>query len=130
MAQMPSASRRGRVLIVHDEFMACAAFARVLMFADERVLLTSAREAFTRLMAGEHFDVILFKLMMPEMNGMELHQQLALHRPSLVERIVFLSSGVVPSDARAFLGQMKNPCVEIPFDESEVRALVRALLER
>ena len=83
--------------------------------------LRSAREAFTGLMAGEHFDVILLKLMMPEKNGMELHQQLAPHRPSLVERIVFIiGPGVAPSDARAILGQVKNPYLEIPFDTLEM----------
>jgi PAS domain S-box-containing protein len=127
---VPPPSRRGRVLVVDDEPMIGTAIRRTLQHEHEVVVLTSAREAFARLVAGEHFDVILCDVMMPEMSGVDLHQQLTLFRPALVERIVFLSGGTFTPNAHAFLGQVKNARLDKPFASEELHAVVRARLAR
>ena len=44
---------------------------KVLGAEHEVIVLSSARDALARLPSGEHFDVILCDLMMPEMTGMD-----------------------------------------------------------
>jgi PAS domain S-box-containing protein len=123
-----AASRRGRILVVDDEPMIGMAIRRTLQREHEVVTLTSAREAQERLTGGEHFDVILCDLMMPEMSGMELHQALASHSPGLAGRMVFLTGGAFTASARAFLDLVPNPRVEKPFSSQALRGLVQSLL--
>jgi PAS domain S-box-containing protein len=124
----PAASRRGRILVVDDEPMIGMAIRRTLQREHEVVVLTSAREAHARLTGGERFDVILCDVMMPEMSGMDLHQELTSQAPELAERFVFLTGGAFTSNARAFLGSVRNHRLEKPFSSQELRGLVQSLL--
>jgi PAS domain S-box-containing protein len=120
--------RRGRILIVDDEPLVSQAIRRALQREHEVVTLTSAREAYARLTGSEHFDLILCDIMMPEMSGIELYEQLAQVDPRLAGRMVFLTGGAFTPRAREFLSQLKNPCVEKPFIPRDLQELVRSLL--
>jgi CheY-like chemotaxis protein len=123
-----SAPKRGRILIVDDEPLVSQAIRRALQREHEVMALTSAREAHRRLTGGEQFDLILCDIMMPEMSGIDLHEELARHEPALAERMVFLTGGAFTPRAREFLSQIKNPCVEKPFLPRDLQELVRSLL--
>ncbi|HSP78104.1 MAG TPA: response regulator [Myxococcaceae bacterium] len=122
------APRRGRLLVVDDEPMIGMAIRRMLQREHEVVALTSAREALARILGGEHFDVILCDVMMPEMSGMELHEELTRCAPGLADRMVFLTGGAFTPQAREFLARVKNPQREKPFSSQELRELVHGLL--
>ena len=92
--------------------------------------MTSAREACARLKGGERFDVVLSDLMMPEMSGVELHQELSRLSPELAARMVFLTGGAFTPYARAFLNEVTNLRLEKPFSSEELRGLVQAMLAR
>ncbi len=126
--QAHAAPTRGRILVVDDEPMIGVAVRRSLQRHHEVVTLTSAREALARLQGGEHFDLILSDLMMPEMSGMDLHQELSLHLPGMTERMVFMTGGAFTPDARAFLERIENPRLEKPFSTQELQQLARELL--
>ncbi len=122
------APRRGRLLVVDDEPMIGMAIRRTLQREHEVVTLTSAREALTRILGGERFDVILCDVMMPEMSGMELHEELTRRAPELADRMVFLTGGAFTPQAREFLARVKNQRREKPFSAQELRDLVHELL--
>ncbi|PTL84701.1 response regulator [Vitiosangium sp. GDMCC 1.1324] len=124
----PTAARRGRILVVDDEPMIGVAIRRTLQREHEVLTLTSAKEAHARLLGGEHFDVILCDVMMPEMSGVELHQAIASCSPELAARMVFLTGGAFTPNARAFLAEVKNHRVDKPFSSDELRELMRTLL--
>jgi PAS domain S-box-containing protein len=126
--QPTGAARRGRILIVDDEPLVSQAVRRALQREHEVMTLTSAREAYARLTGGEHFDLILCDIMMPEMSGIDLHEELARVDPRLAQRMVFLTGGAFTPRAREFLSQTKNPCVEKPFVPRDLQELVRSLL--
>ncbi|MET0405410.1 MAG: response regulator [Cystobacter sp.] len=121
-------SRRDRILVVDDEPMIGVAIRRTLQREYEVITTTSAREACARLMGGEHFDLVLSDVMMPEMSGVELHQEIAHRWPDLVGRIVFLSGGAFTPQARAFLNTVGTPRLDKPFSSEELRGLVRTRL--
>ncbi|MFY0584082.1 response regulator [Cystobacter fuscus] len=81
-------------------------------------------------MSGEHFDVILCDVMMPEMSGVELHQQLAQHLPALADQLIFLSGGAFTPKAREFLARVDNRRVDKPFSARELRDMVQSVLAR
>ena len=119
---------RGRILVVDDEPMIGIAIRRTLQREHEVVTLTSAREACARLTGGERFDLVLSDLMMPEMSGVELHQELSRLSPELAARMVFLTGGAFTPYARSFLSEVQNHRLEKPFSAEELRGLVQSLL--
>jgi CheY-like chemotaxis protein len=117
--------RRGRLLVVDDERQIGNTLKLLLQPECEVVPLTSAREALRRLAAGERFDLIFCDLMMPEMTGMDFHDQLRSVAPAQADRIVFMTGGVFSARSRDFLETIKNPCLDKPFDIGQLMALIR-----
>ena len=118
---------RARILVVDDEPLMGSAMERVLS-EHEVVALTSARTALARIDSGEQFDVILCDMMMPDVNGMELHAQLSQRAPEMVERLVFVTGGAFTTEAIEFLERVPNLRLEKPLlPEVLHRAVARIL---
>ena len=120
--------RRGRILLLDDEAMVLLALRRILGPEHEIVSLTLAREALGRLAAGERFDVMLCDLMMPEMTGMDLHEELMRLAPDQASKMVFMTGGAFTPRAREFLDRVPNQRIEKPFEVQNLRALIQSLL--
>jgi PAS domain S-box-containing protein len=118
------APRRGRVLVIDDEPMVTRAIRRTLSDEHEVVTVDRARRGLEMIQTGDHFDVILCDLMMPEMSGIELHAELQKHAPRYASSMIFLTGGAFTPRAREFLEKMPNRWVEKPFDVAELRKLV------
>jgi signal transduction histidine kinase len=116
--------RRGRVLVVDDEPTISKAVQRALSPEHDVVAITSAKEALARIEAGEHFDVILCDLLMPEITGMDLHAKLLRVQSEQAARMVFLTGGAFTPRAQAFLDEVPNQRIEKPFATSDLRALI------
>jgi CheY-like chemotaxis protein len=87
-------------------------------------VVTRARDALSRIHGGARFDVILCDLLMPEMTGMDLHDELVLTAPDQAEAMVFVTGGAFTPRAREFLAEMASRCIEKPFDTAALRAAV------
>ena len=120
--------KRGRVLVVDDEPLVGRALRRSLEEEHEVVLVTSAREALLRLNAGEQFDAILCDIMMPEMTGYELYDQLLGSARDQARRMIFVTGGAFTPKARDFLDRVENKRVEKPFDVDRLKTLVRKMV--
>jgi PAS domain S-box-containing protein len=118
---------RARILVVDDEPLMGSAMERVLSDHDV-VAMTSARAALARIDSGERFDVILCDMMMPDMNGMDLHEHLSQRAPDLVERLVFVTGGAYTTEAMDFLERVPNLRLEKPLlPEALHRAVARVM---
>ena len=121
-------ARRGRVLVVEDEPLIRVALARMLASDHDVVEAESGAVAERLLAADGRFDVILSDLIMPDVSGMDLHDGLALTRPELAARMVFMTGGAFTQRARAFLEAVPNLRIEKPFDAVNLRELVHLLV--
>ena len=81
------------------------------------------RDALDRLLSEQPYDVVLCDLMMPEMTGMDLHEEVVRRLPEMAPRMAFLTGGAFTPRAREFLGRIQNPLK--PSNAGSVRALVR-----
>src|SRR6266849_4598093 len=66
-------------------------------------------------------------LMMPEMTGMALHQEMAALSPRLAQQMLFITGGAFTPLAQQFLQTVSNERLEKPFDAQELRDLVNRL---
>jgi CheY-like chemotaxis protein len=115
--------RVARVLVVDDDAAIVQVVRTVLRVDHEVVGTTCVREALDRLTAGEHYDLILCDVIMPQMTGTELYEQLQRTRPEQARRVVLMTGGVRAHGPRDDAASM--PVVlEKPFDVRSLLALV------
>jgi CheY-like chemotaxis protein len=129
-ASPPAPRRRGRVLVVDDEPALASALARSIERDHEVVVIASGRDALERLRRDDTFDVILCDLIMPQVTGMDLYDELHRTSPALADRIIFMTGGSFTTRARDFLAKVSNPALDKPFDLSTLSAMLRARTRR
>jgi CheY-like chemotaxis protein len=122
------ATRAGRVLVIDDEQMLCNAIQRILGAEHDVTTVTSAKEALSRLGTGERFDLILCDLMMPEMTGMDLYDELQQSMADQAAKFIFMSGGAFTDHARAFLARSCNQIIDKPFRGAGLRQVVARFL--
>lgn len=116
-------TRRATILVIEDE----PALGRVLprlLTPHQVTVVDRATDGLERLRGDRRFDVILCDVMMPEMNGMQFHQELVRVRPDIVDRVVFMSGGVFSPAIRAFFDSIANRRLEKPLDIPALRRLI------
>lgn len=116
-------SSRATVIVIDDEPLVGRSIRRALRGHDVEVF-ASGTEAIARLCSDAPYDVVFCDLMMPEVSGIEVYQQVAAQRPDLAERFVFMTGGAFTSAARAFLDATPLVCLEKPFELRQIRDLV------
>jgi signal transduction histidine kinase len=115
---------RVRVLVVDDEVSIGRALQRSLDPHHDVVVLTSGKEALARIASGERFDAILSDLMMPEVTGMEIYEELCRTAPDQAKRMIFITGGAFTERAREFLDRIPNPRIEKPFAVANILAII------
>jgi two-component system, cell cycle sensor histidine kinase and response regulator CckA len=122
----PAAPKR-RILVIDDERLFASAVRRMLHGEHDVTLVESGREAIGML-ADQDFDVVLCDLMMPEVTGMDVFNEVQRSRPGYEERMVFMTGGAFTLAARQFLESVPNVRLDKPFTKDEIRAVVRRLV--
>jgi signal transduction histidine kinase len=120
--------RRARVLLVDDDPGVLTVARRVLETAYEVEALGDARSALAMLSQGPRVDVILCDLMMPDMSGMELYNEVARRSPIFAERMLFMTGGAFTPEATTFLEKCGRANVSKPFDVKELFSAVETVL--
>ncbi len=120
----PPPAQRARVLVIDDEIAIGRALERNLGPYHDVIALTSGREALARIAAGERFDAIVSDLMMPEVTGIEIYEELSRVAPDQAKRIIFLTGGAFTDRARQFLDRVPNPRIEKPFEIANILAII------
>ena len=113
---MPS---RGRVLLVDDERSVLDSYARSLVDAGFEVGQASAGVEALRLVADEHFDVVLTDFSLPEMDGLSLLRRLRA-RDFDVPVILMLSEPDNETEIQAVEGGALK-CLLKPIDAKDLR---------
>jgi CheY-like chemotaxis protein len=111
-----------RILLIDDE----APIARILsrLLRDyEIVHVSSAGEGLT-LLAREDFPVIFCDLLLPGLDGIELHGIVERELAPLQDRFIFLTGGSATNRAREFFQRVHNRCIDKPFSSAEIREAV------
>ncbi len=121
---------RRRILLVDDERPLVEAYALLLEKHYEVVTAVNGEEALARMNEPGVFDAVICDLVMPGLSGMGLHAWLEVHRPELVDRLIWMTGGAVGDDARTFLDHTTNLVLKKPVDIHHLRGLLQGLLAR
>jgi PAS domain S-box-containing protein len=121
---------RHRVMVVDDEPQVADTMARLLRRDYEVTVALCGRDAVERIAGGARFDAILSDVMMPNMTGIEMVEELQRIAPDQVQRLIFLSGGAFTAHARERLGQLGVPQLEKPVTAKQLRASVEQVATR
>jgi len=110
--------------VIDDEPLLGDALRRTLSREHQVVVVTGAAEALDRLLRGERYDVVLCDLMMPGMDGIELHRRLSEALPHEADRMVFITGGALTSRVQSFFARVPNLLLDKPVDIDGLCALI------
>jgi CheY-like chemotaxis protein len=117
------AGGRARVLVIDDDPRLLAMMAALLEGTHEIVTALGGAAAIARL-ERESFDAIACDLMMPEVDGVAVHDWLRLHRPELMPRIFFLTGGAFTPRGEAFVARAGALVLSKPTRPEELLAAI------
>jgi len=103
-----------RILLIDDNERLLSALRRLL---EPRAIVdgvTGGREALERIFAGARYHLILCDLMMPDVSGDTVYEQIARIAPDQARRLTFMTGGA-PSEMLRFARASGRPCLEKPF---------------
>jgi len=127
-AKSSPAERRARILVVDDDVAVGRALRRTLGADHDIDVVDSGDAALGLLRAGAvTYDAIVSDLMMPNMTGMQLYDQLASESPDVAARMIFVTGGAFTAAAREFLDRVPNARLDKPIDVKALKQLVRSL---
>ncbi|MFO0714214.1 MAG: ATP-binding protein [Sandaracinus sp.] len=109
-----------RVLIVDDDELLLRALARALKQQFEVTTVASGRGALERLRKGEHFDVLVSDIVMPEMNGHELYVAIRELDVRLSEHAIFLSGGLQATALSQAITETGRALLEKPLSPRDL----------
>ncbi len=129
-AEPPLSVRRkgARVLVIDDEPIVGQMVARMIEVDHDVTVVTNPKEALQLLRSPHTFDAILCDLMMPEVTGMDIYQQLQAIPPDQRPPLALMSGGAFTKEAREFLDRAPCPHLEKPFNRAALNAVLRELL--
>jgi CheY-like chemotaxis protein len=116
---------RARVLVVDDPEGTLSRTLDTVLAHHEVETSHDVVDALCRIdSTNSHFNVIFCDATRGEITGPELWAYLSRHRQAAAKRLVFVSTGPVPPDTRAFLARVPNAWLELPSDNDALRTLI------
>lgn len=119
----PPAGKKRRLLVVDDDVLVSRTLARLLKGHDVEVA-SSGREALERLADDRAFDLVLCDLMMPDLTGMDVFEEVERKYPALAGRFVFISGGGLTERSRRFIEAHADRVLPKPIDSRQLAKLL------
>lgn len=106
---------RSRILLIDDDPLVRSGMRRRLRRHHDIVEAENGASALERIAADGEFDVILCDLMMPQLDGPAMYQEIAERAPHLRDRIVFVSGGAFTNRTKEFVSNAQAIVLEKPI---------------
>ncbi len=113
-----------RVLVVEDEPSVSAVCHRVLTREGFEVDIALDGRSAQDMIEDKQYDLLLFDIKVPTMNGKELYQWLQDKYPQLTDRVIFTSGDIMVGDTPTFLERVARPFIPKPFTPDELKNII------
>ncbi len=119
-----------RVLVVEDEPVIGRVCKKLLADDGFSVDVAASGSIAQDMLNKQVFNLCIFDIRTPGMNGMDLYRYLQEEQPELSLSVIFMSGDVLSSNVEAFLMETKRPFLPKPFTVSELRTVVQKVMHR
>ena len=120
----PQDSRR-RILLIDDDDEVRGTTARLLAFNHDVVVSASSRDALRLLQEGPAFDVVITDQSMPDLDGLELTEEILSRRLHPPGQILFLTASI--DESTVSIRDISMPVLRKPATRKEILAAIEAL---
>ena len=134
-AQQPAAVRnatvalgRRRILLIDDEPNVRKSMTRMLRSYDVTAK-PNGREGLTALQ-NACFDAVICDLVMPDLDGVDVHEAISHSHPELIERTIFTSGGAYTPRTAAFVAKHEIIFVEKPIHPRQLLGMLEDLFRK
>jgi len=117
-----------RILIVDDEPVIRELCQRVLTEEGFEVDVASNWRIAMAMISEQEYDLYLFDIKMPIMDGKELYEWLQEAYPSSASRVIFTTGSAIGKDTQNFLQRSGRQVLAKPFTPDELRTTLREAL--
>lgn len=117
------------LLLVDDEPSVLSALRRLFRTSGYRVLLAASGKEALLMLDGEHVDLVISDMRMPEMDGAELLERVRRCRPNTM-RMLLTGYADIQSTIAAINGGEIHRYVAKPWDDQDLLLIVRDALQR
>ncbi len=124
----PGTSRK-RILIVDDEPAICQLCHRVLTEEGFEVDIASDGRAAQSMISKQDYDLYLFDIKMPLMDGKELYIWLQETYSRITSRIVFTTGSAIGQETEGFLKSSGRQVLRKPFTTEELKTIITQTLK-
>ena len=122
-------THRKRILIVDDEPAICQLCERVLTEEGFEVNMASDGRAAWSMINKREYDLYLFDIKMPLMDGKELYKSLQKTHPKSAGSVLFITGSAIGKDTENFLKSSGRQVLLKPFTTEELKATIRQTLK-
>ena len=116
-----------RVLLIDDEESLVKAFSLLFKTEYELSVALGGRAGLDILEGNRAWDVVICDLMMPEVDGVAIHEWVAVNEPALSERMVFCSGGAFTPRGREFAASIGERLLQKPVRPSVLRQMIQRI---
>lgn len=117
-----------RIFLVEDEVSIRDALKLNLELEDYEVITTGDGKQVLKMFKEQHFDIVLLDIMLPEVSGLELCEQIRLINMDIP--IIFLTAKDTTADKVAGLKRGADDYIVKPFNLEELLLRIQILLKR
>ena len=117
-----------RILVVEDEPAIRKLCQRVLTEEGFEVDVASNGRIAMAMISEQEYDLYLFDIKMPIMDGKELYEWLQEAYPSSASRVIFTTGSAIGKDTQNFLQRRGRQVLDKPFTPDELRTTLREAL--
>jgi CheY-like chemotaxis protein len=114
-------------MLVDDEPQVAHTMERLLRRDYDVTVALCGKDALAHIASGTRFDAIVSDVMMPNMTGIELLEELRRIAPDQARRLIFLSGGAFTARTRERLDELGVLQLEKPVTAKELRIQLRRL---
>ena len=129
MSATEAVSQKLPVLVIEDE-PSVMSFVRAALERAGYTVATAASgvEALPMLETGEFLGVVSDMRTPGGVDGADVHAWLAMNRPGLVSKLIFITGDIVNEETAQTLIKTGAPCVEKPFRISQLMDVVKKVM--
>jgi len=119
------------VLLIEDEPAVMAYVCAALERSGYQVVTAASGAEALRMLANGDFQGIVSDMRTPGgVDGAQVHEWLAGHRPELAGKVVFITGDIANEETAAVLQRTGAPCVEKPFRVQQFISVVERTMGR
>ncbi len=126
---MENVENRKSVLVVEDDSGIAGICQRILTAAGFDVDLAANGKIACNTLDKKEYDLYIVDIRMPEMNGVELFQNMTKRYPILAKRVLFISGDTLSWNIKESLEESQRPYLSKPFTPFELRNAIKTTLD-